>query len=176
MDISSLREAGGDRRLFNIFCIISLAKCHITRALGPCRCDWTTLKMRKLMNSRREVVRVSNQRLVRNRQRTTIQAGRYNQNRPLVNMRNFDCLPHAGPRRRCAAQLSTYTTSPHRHLHTKCTVACRERIARMRSRLVYATMQMGRTNGSEVKTSANVQRAIQSPFLLLSPCSVSHCG
>lgn len=60
-DISSLREAGGDRRLFNIFCIISLAKCHITRVLGPCRCEWTTLKMRKLMNSRREVVRVESE-------------------------------------------------------------------------------------------------------------------
>lgn len=57
--------------------------------------------------------------------------------RPFVNMRNFDCLPHAGSRRRCAAQLSTYTTSPHRHLHTKCTVACRWRESLGCDRVLY---------------------------------------
>lgn len=97
------------------------------------------------------------------------QACRYNQSSPppFVNMRNFDCLPHVGPRRRCAAKLSTYTTSPHRHLHTKCTVACRERIARMWSRLVYATMQMRRRMGTKLGCECATTSSI-----FLPPCSM----
>lgn len=84
-------------------------------------------------------------------------------------MRNFDCLPHtAGSRRRCATQLSTYTTSPHRHLHTKRTVACRWRESLECDRVLYMwdTDADAATNGRQGKNLAKVHDQSNPSFLV----------